>query len=189
MDFKTFNEECRKTILRMGESYIKEKKNNAAEEVFKTLNKMCLDRNNYDVVRTLYALATLLHTKQNTKQNTKEKDYDEAEKMYKEALEICKKILHEKHPSVAHIWHQMAILLHKKKKHIEAEKMYKKALDALKSIYGERHSAVANIFNNLARLLYKEKRDEAEKMYKKALQIHHHCEKQASNSAKRRKIK
>ncbi|MEB3178333.1 MAG: tetratricopeptide repeat protein [Nostocaceae cyanobacterium] len=101
--------------------------------------------------------------------------YDEAEPLYKQALELRKHLLGENHPSTATGYGNLAGLYHAMGRYDEAEQMYKQALELTKHLLGENHPSTATSHNNLA-LLYSSmgRYDEAEQMYKQALELTKH---------------
>jgi len=98
--------------------------------------------------------------------------YREAEPLYKQALEIFRKIYGEYHPDVAQSLNNLAGLYDDEGRYDKAESLYKQALEIRRKIYGEYHPNLATSFNNLAGLYLKEgKYNEAEPLLKQALEI------------------
>jgi len=98
--------------------------------------------------------------------------YREAEPLFKQALEIRRKIYGEYHPDVAKSLNNLAVLYSEEGRYAQAEPLHKQSLEIRRKIYGEYHPDVAKSLNNLAVLYDKEGRnDEAEALYKQALEI------------------
>jgi len=98
--------------------------------------------------------------------------YREAEPLFKQALDIFRKIFDGYHPSVATVLNNLAELYKDEKRYDEAEPLFKQALEISRKIYDEYHPSVATSLNNLAELYNEEERyDEAEPLFKQALEI------------------
>ncbi|MFP3295900.1 MAG: tetratricopeptide repeat protein, partial [Caldisphaera sp.] len=98
--------------------------------------------------------------------------YKEAEPLFKQALEIKRKIHGENHPDVALTLDNLAELYVEEGKYDEAEPLFKQALEIKRKIHGENHPDVALTLDNLAILYDGEgKYAEAEPLYKQALEI------------------
>jgi len=98
--------------------------------------------------------------------------YREAEPLFKQALEVRRKIYGENHPDVATSLNNLAEVYSKEGKYNEAEPLHKQALEIFRKIYGEYHPYVAHLLNNLAEVYSKEgKYNEAEPLLKHALEI------------------
>jgi len=95
-------------------------------------------------------------------------DYAEAENLYKQAAEIIRATLGNKHRKLAEVWDNLARLYQKQKNYEEAETLWFRALDITQS-NTETHSS-AKVFDSLANL-YREqnKYQKAELVYRKAL--------------------
>ena len=99
--------------------------------------------------------------------------YSEAEPLYKQALEMYKRLLGEEHPSVATSLNNLAGLYRRQGRYSEAEPLYKQALEMYKRLLGEEHPSVATSLNNLAGLYRRQGRySEAEPLYKQALEMY-----------------
>lgn len=97
---------------------------------------------------------------------------DEAEPMFRRALEIGEKALGNNHPNVAIALNNLASLLEEMGRFDEAEPMYRRALQIDEKALGEDHPSVARDLNNLAELLRETGRlKEAEPIYRRALEI------------------
>ncbi|KAH7126725.1 hypothetical protein B0J11DRAFT_460046 [Dendryphion nanum] len=96
---------------------------------------------------------------------------DEAEKMYKRALEGKEEALGPKHTSTLDTVNNLGALYRDQGKLVEAEKMFKWALEGYEEALGPKHTSTLNTVGNLG-ALYRDqgKRDEAEKMFKRALE-------------------
>ena len=98
--------------------------------------------------------------------------YAEAEPLYKQAMEIRRTALGERHPDYATSLNNLAVLYHAMGRHAEAEPLYKQAMEICRTALGERHPDYAASLNNLA-LLYDAmgRHAEAEPLYKQAMEI------------------
>ena len=77
-------------------------------------------------------------------------DYDRAEPLYRQALEIKKKALGEGHPDYATSLNNLAALYHAMGDYDRAEPLYRQALEIKKKALGEKHPDYATGLNNLA---------------------------------------
>jgi len=69
--------------------------------------------------------------------------YGEAEPLFKQSLEILRKIYGEYHPYVATTLNNIAGLYTEKGKYDEDEPLFKQSLEIRRKIYGEYHPSVA----------------------------------------------
>ncbi|TKJ37788.1 MAG: tetratricopeptide repeat protein [Planctomycetes bacterium B3_Pla] len=98
--------------------------------------------------------------------------FDDAEPMYRRALEIDEQALGKDHPKVATRLNNLAELLRVTNRLTEAEPMYRRALVIDERSLGKDHPNVAIRLNNLAQLLQATNRlDKAEPMMRRALVI------------------
>ncbi len=98
--------------------------------------------------------------------------YDEAEPLYREALEITRETLGARHPEYAGSLNNLAGLLEATGRYAEAEPLYREALEITRETLGDRHPAYATRLNNLAGLLEATGRyEEAEPLYREALEV------------------
>ena len=99
--------------------------------------------------------------------------YTVAEPLYKQAMEICRTALGERHPHYAASLNNLAELYRAMGRHADAEPLYKQAMEICRTALGERHPHYAASLNNLA-LLYDAmgRHAEAEELRKKAMAIH-----------------
>ncbi len=96
--------------------------------------------------------------------------YDEAEPLYRQALEISRANRGETHPAYAASLNNLAILLKATGRYDEAEPLYRQALEITRATRGETHPTYATRLNNLAGLLYATGRhDEAEPLFRQAM--------------------
>ncbi len=99
--------------------------------------------------------------------------YNEAEILYRKALEIRQKVLGEEHPGTAMSINNLAYLLQTTGRYEEAEPFCRKALEINQKVLGEEHPDTAMSINNLAELLKATGRyEEAESFCRKALKIY-----------------
>jgi serine/threonine-protein kinase len=98
--------------------------------------------------------------------------YDEAERLYAQALEIFRTALGERHYRVAVCLNDRALLLMEVGRYHEAELLFREALDIRRAVFGAQHLAVATGLKNLALLLATTGRyQEAEPLYREALAL------------------
>ncbi len=92
--------------------------------------------------------------------------------MYREALQLRRELLGDRHPDVAGSLNNLATLYRNQGRYEEAEPLYREALQLCRELLGDRHPYVAGSLNNLATLYRNQGRyEEAEPMYLQALKI------------------
>jgi len=98
--------------------------------------------------------------------------YRDAEKLYREALEIQERVHGREHPSIARTLNKLGLVCKEQGMYTEAEQYYKEALSIREKVYGRTHHTVATILNNLG-TIYKEQGmyAKAEVLCKEALEI------------------
>ncbi|MDF5731568.1 MAG: tetratricopeptide repeat protein [Rhizonema sp. PD38] len=98
--------------------------------------------------------------------------YSEAEQLYQQALALKRRLLGEKHFSVADSFNYLALLYEKQGRYAEAEPLYQQSLALRRRLLGEEHPDVALILNNLALLYYYQGRySEAESLSLQAIKL------------------
>jgi tetratricopeptide (TPR) repeat protein len=75
--------------------------------------------------------------------------YIEAEKMYRQALELTKEVLGDDHPSTLDSMNNLAIVLEQQGKYAEAETLQRQTLERKKGGLGDDHPATLTNMNNL----------------------------------------
>jgi CHAT domain-containing protein len=80
--------------------------------------------------------------------------YSEAEPLYRQALDMRKRLLGNEHPDVATSLDNLAFLYWTQGRYSEAEPLYRQALDMNKRLLGNEHPDVATSLNNLAGLYW-----------------------------------
>ncbi len=96
-------------------------------------------------------------------------NYEKAEPLYLQALEIIKKVLGERHQGFVTSLNNLAGLYQNMDHYEKAENLYLQALEINKNIFGEEHQNYASSLNNLATLYY------AMANYKKAKTLYLHA--------------
>jgi tetratricopeptide (TPR) repeat protein len=98
--------------------------------------------------------------------------YEKAEPLYEQALEMGKRLLGEEHPDVATSLNNLAGLYRNQGRYEQAEPMYKRALAIQEKVLSPEHPNVATSLNNLAEL-YRDlgRYEQAEPLHKRALVI------------------
>ena len=114
------------------------------------------------IERALYSLGYLYKS---------QSKLDEAEKMYRQAMQGFEKALGRDHTATLGMVNNLGNLYADQGKLYEAEKMYQRALQGKEKACGPDHISTLRTVNNLG-ILYNNqgKLDEAEKMYQRALQ-------------------
>ena len=79
--------------------------------------------------------------------------YAEAERMYRQALELKKKVLGQEHPSTLDSMDNLALVLRRQGKYEEAERMHRQALELYTKVLGQEHPSTLDSMNNLALVL------------------------------------
>jgi len=98
--------------------------------------------------------------------------YDEAEKLFRQSLEIKRRVLGTQHKSVAITLNNLADLYSDQGRYDQSEKLYRQALAIKRKIYPADHPSLATGFSNLASVLSDQGRyAEAEPLYRHALDI------------------
>jgi tetratricopeptide (TPR) repeat protein len=128
------------------------------------LVKALVDEEHPDVATSLNNLAGLYSS---------QGKYEEAELLYRSALEMYKWMLGEEHQNVATSLNNLAELYCSQRKYEEAEPLYRSALEMYTRVLGTEHPDIAMSLNNLAELYRSQgKYEEAEPLYHSALEIY-----------------
>jgi CHAT domain-containing protein len=99
-------------------------------------------------------------------------NYEPAESLYRQALDIARQIFGEQHPNYATGLHDLGRLYLLRGRYEAAEPFFLQALDIARQIFGEQHPNYATGLNDLAGLHLSLGRYEiAEPLYRKALEI------------------
>ncbi|MEQ8961601.1 MAG: CHAT domain-containing tetratricopeptide repeat protein, partial [Coleofasciculus sp. C2-GNP5-27] len=99
--------------------------------------------------------------------------YSEAEPLYRQALEMTKRLLGEEHPHVAQSLNNLALLYRSQGRYSEAEPLYLQALEMRKRLLGEEHPDIATSLNDLALLYDNQGRfSEALPLYRQASEMY-----------------
>ena len=80
--------------------------------------------------------------------------YEDAEPLYRHALEIRERVLGKEHPSTLASVNNLATLLMRMGNYKDAEPLFRRALDVSERVRGKEHPGTLTIVNNLATLLY-----------------------------------
>ncbi|BDS09461.1 CHAT domain-containing protein [Aureispira anguillae] len=91
--------------------------------------------------------------------------YQKAEQLYLEAIDIKKKIFGAKNPKTAFAWDNLALLYVKIEKFEQAETIYKRTKKIYLDAYGAQHEEYAGSLNNLAALYERSRKYEAAEQY------------------------
>jgi len=98
--------------------------------------------------------------------------YEEAEPLFKQALEFRMKLFGSEHPDVISSINNLATSYYSQHRYEEAEPLFKQALELRMKLFGSEHPDVAIGINNLAALYRAQKRyEEAEPLLKQNLEI------------------
>jgi tetratricopeptide (TPR) repeat protein len=98
--------------------------------------------------------------------------YEEAERLYRRALDILERVYGPEHHEVAVTLNNLAALAHARGRNDEAETLFQRALTIKERVFGPNHPDVAMTLNNLA-VFYKSLRnyERAESLYQRSLSI------------------
>ncbi|KAK3383706.1 hypothetical protein B0T24DRAFT_645911 [Lasiosphaeria ovina] len=98
--------------------------------------------------------------------------YEEAEQMYRQALELNEKVLGREHPSTLDSMNNLGLVLGSQGKYEEAEQIHRQALELYEKVLGREHPSTLDSMNNLGLVLGSQgKYEEAEKMHRQALEL------------------
>ncbi|GKT52029.1 kinesin light chain [Colletotrichum spaethianum] len=98
--------------------------------------------------------------------------YGEAEQMYRQTLELRKKVLGPENPSTLASMNNLAEALRKQGKYDEAEQMHRQTLELSVKVLGPENPSTLSSMNNLALVLESQgKYDEAEQMHRQELEL------------------
>jgi tetratricopeptide (TPR) repeat protein len=98
--------------------------------------------------------------------------YPEVEPLYKQALEMGKRLFNGDHPSVANSLNNLAAIYESQGRYPEAEPLYKQALEMSQRLFNGDHTDVASSLNDLAALYESQGRyAEAEPLFKQSLEM------------------
>lgn len=98
--------------------------------------------------------------------------YEEAEPMYRKALQLTKKVLGPEHPETLMRMIDLASLLSNQGKYNEAESIYRQTLQLREEVLGLKHPDTLTSMHNLVSVLSNQgKYDEAESLCRKTLQL------------------
>ncbi len=99
-------------------------------------------------------------------------EYEKAQELYSQVLEIRKRVLGEEHPATATSYNNLASVYASQGEYRKAEGLYGKALRISERVLGEEHPATAASYNNLAGVHESQgKYEKAKGLYEKALRI------------------
>jgi len=106
-----------------------------------------------------------------------EGDYDEAEHLYRRALEICEHVLGPNDPTVATILNSLGALQASQGRYAAAQPLLERALEIRRAALGDQDALTAQTMNNLALLLAAEgDSDAAEPLYQGAVAVLEKCQ-------------
>ena len=114
-------------------------------------------------VSSLHKLAVLYHSQRN---------YAQAERLYREELVFLGETLGPRHPEVAGVLNNLGRLYFEQKRYMEAEPLYLRSLAIVEESFGKEHLKVARRLANLAELyLAGGKHAAADLLYERALAV------------------
>ncbi len=112
----------------------------------------------------------LLHSMAETRE--KMGQYEEAGKLYIQAVRINAARLGKHHPAVGTTLYKLAGLYEELEEDTKAEPLYRQSLAISRGIFGDDHPEIGTIMNNLAEVYrLQERYDEAEPLYRQSLAI------------------
>ncbi|MDB9520783.1 tetratricopeptide repeat protein [Dolichospermum circinale CS-1225] len=137
---------------------------NLIEPHLKKMIAWCENKEDIEYALSLDGLAQLYYSQGR---------YNDAEPLYLQSLDICKRQLGDDHPHVALSLNNLAVLYESQGRYNDVEPLYLQSLDILKRQLGNDHPDVAQSLNNLARLYSSQgKYLEAENLAQQALVIY-----------------
>jgi tetratricopeptide (TPR) repeat protein len=92
-----------------------------------------------------------------------QRKYDQAEPLYRRAIEIHEKVLGKDHPSVALDYNGLALLLQDQGKYDQAEPLYRGAIEIFQSKLGSDHPNTVATRENYNRLQELKKQNSSKK--------------------------
>jgi eukaryotic-like serine/threonine-protein kinase len=99
-------------------------------------------------------------------------DFARAEPLFREALDLDRRVYGARHAQVAGVLNNLASAVHYQGRHAEAEALYREAIEIGRDAYGNEHSYVGQFVENLATLYADmERHDDAALHYREALRI------------------
>ena len=121
-------------------------------------SEQILERDDPEFVMVTHRLAVVYHSWDN---------YDEAETLYRRALETADRIYTGPNLELGLLLNNFARVLYDQKKLAQAEEMYLRAIEVLEMAVGREHHKLATPRRNLARLYEEQQKSElAQKLYK-----------------------
>ncbi len=154
------------TIEKAGEFLWRAGRHAESIQHYEQLDRLARDRFGAEHDKTASALNNLAESYRANGQ------YEMAEPLFRQALEIGRKTLGEAHPDYAIHLNNLAGLLNATGRVEEAEPLYREALETTRKTLGEAHPAYAIRLNNLAVLLRETGRvEEAEPLFREALAV------------------
>ncbi|KID85971.1 kinesin light chain [Metarhizium guizhouense ARSEF 977] len=98
--------------------------------------------------------------------------YQKAERMYRQTLQLKEKVLGKEHPSTLSSMNNLALVLSYLGKYEEAKQMHRQTLQLKEKVLGKEHPDTLDSMNNLALVLsYLGKYEETEQMHRQTLQL------------------
>ncbi len=99
-------------------------------------------------------------------------EYEEARRLYEQALAMARRVYGEEHPHVATSLNNLAEVLRTLGEYEEARRLHEQALTIRRQVYGEEHPDVATSLAGLAGVLWQMgEYEEARRLYEQALTI------------------
>ncbi|MBW4571205.1 MAG: tetratricopeptide repeat protein [Tolypothrix carrinoi HA7290-LM1] len=153
---KSINPDFSEGLMRLIELYKSQGRYHEVVALYKRLldvSRQLLGNEHPNVVNILNKLAShLTNQALDDKDASKEACYQEAAKLYEEALKITKHIFKENHPSIATNMGNLAYVYESLAKFDEAGELYRQALEINTRAYGDSHQKVVMIQKALAQL-------------------------------------
>lgn len=98
--------------------------------------------------------------------------YSEAERLYRQNLDISERVLGREHPDTLTSMNNLALTLDYQGKHEEAEKINRQTLEISERVLGKEHPDTLTSMHNLASTLSDQGKDkEAEKLFRQTLEL------------------
>ncbi|KAF5830116.1 hypothetical protein DUNSADRAFT_15007, partial [Dunaliella salina] len=125
-----------------------------------------------DTLASMYNLARALSTMDRQTEAEKTDRRNEAEKMYRQVLDLQCKILSPENPSTSASMYNLAYLLSSRGEYADAEHFFRKALQSMRDVHGPEHSSSLRTMSGLAEVLGNQgKWVEVEEVHRERLEL------------------
>ncbi|RYP29542.1 hypothetical protein DL767_006670 [Monosporascus sp. MG133] len=99
-------------------------------------------------------------------------EYEEAEQIHRQTLELRQKVPGKEHPSTLASMNNLALVLDNQGKFDKAEQIHRQTMELRQKVLGKEHSDTLTSMNNLANVLHSQgKYEEAKEMHRQTLEL------------------